>query len=158
MKLKTKFQDEDFELGEVADVDITTMPDGCFKANAKAMRGGLHTFYYDTKGDFDNDWEDVPEEPKKGWYLDSIGRPTKMVFGDDDFRQSLEAINNYFETEEEAKKTVKKLKAWKRLKDKGFAFKSFYTEYGDIVIRSGSDMSSSVEMWTDLVTCFGGEE
>lgn len=32
MKLKTKFQDEDFELGEVADVNIATMPDGRIKA------------------------------------------------------------------------------------------------------------------------------
>lgn len=31
-------------------------------------------------------------------------------------------IGNYFETKEEAEKAVEKLKAWKRLKDKGFKF------------------------------------
>lgn len=58
MKLKTKFQDEDFELGEVADVDIATMPDGRIKAQAVAKAGGLHTFSYSTKAEFDEAWED----------------------------------------------------------------------------------------------------
>ena len=64
MKLKTVFQDEDFELGEVADVDIATMPDGRIKAQAVAKAGGLHTFFYDTLWGLWNDWADVDGRTK----------------------------------------------------------------------------------------------
>ena len=37
----------------------------------------------------------------------------------DDFNKS---IGNYFETEKEAEKAVERLRAWKRMKDKGFRF------------------------------------
>lgn len=125
MKLKTKFQDEDFDLGEGADVDITTMPDGCFKARAKAMRGGLHTFYYNTKADFDADWEDYKEEPKEYWCIDWTGGVNHIIPLDDShdkYENNKKEIGNYFETKEEAEKAVEKLKAWQRLKDNGFRF------------------------------------
>jgi len=61
MKLRTKFQDEDFELGEVVDADIATMPDGRIKIQAVAKAGGLHTIFYDKLKDLVEEWEDVPE-------------------------------------------------------------------------------------------------
>lgn len=146
MKLKTKFQDEDFELGEVADVDIATMPDGRFKAQAKAMRGRLHTFFYGTKADFDADWEDAPEEPKGIIKVEKSIYPT-CVYID-------------YATEEEAEKALKKLKAFTRLKGKGFEFRwidmqtgqikySFFLKEGQKVTRKDED---------DLLLLFGGEE
>ena len=72
MKLKTKFQDEAYKLGEVADVDIATMPDGRIKAQAVAKSGGVHTFFYDDLKTFANDWEDY-KEPKDIWWLDNEG-------------------------------------------------------------------------------------
>lgn len=66
-------------------------------------------------------------------------------------------IGIYFETEEEAEKAVEKLKAWKRLKDKGFKWR--YYSLGDgnkfrvyFSIKDGADIG------TDLDLLFGGEE
>ena len=75
MKLKTKFQDEDFKLGEVTDVDIATMPDGRIKAQAIAEAGGNHTFYYDNLQEMYEKWEDAPEEPKTFWAISWAGEP-----------------------------------------------------------------------------------
>ena len=58
MKLRTKFQDEDFELGEVVDVAMATMPDGRVILRGKAAKGGLHTFYYKSLKDLTDNWED----------------------------------------------------------------------------------------------------
>lgn len=121
MKLKTEFQDEDFKLGEVADVNIATMPDGRIKAQAVAKSGGVHTFFYDDLKTFTDDWEDVPEEPKTEFYITAWGDIREYTTENERFafKQKL-AIGNYFETREEAEKTVEKLKALKRLEDKGF--------------------------------------
>lgn len=108
MKLKTKFQDEDFELGEVADVDIATMPDGSIKVQSIAERGGLHTFFYKTKAEFDDDWEDALEEPKVIIKVEKNMVPTYL---------HIKCL-----TEEEAEEAVRKLKAWERLKDAGLKF------------------------------------
>lgn len=163
MKLKTKFQDEDFELGEVTDVDITTMPDGCFKANAKAMRGGLHTFYYDTKAAFDADWEDAPEDTKDFWYIRCGG----VVKQNED--SSLEEhhidkhkeIGNYFSSREDAEKAVEKLKAWKRLKDKEVKLKIVtigHKKYLEPTAEDDKTFDEVKELIKDFELIFGGEE
>lgn len=106
MRLRTKFQDEDFELGEVADVNIVTTTDGRIKARAEAMRGGLHIIFYKTKAEFDADWEDAPEEPKGIKSVGNIGSSVHIELG----------------SKEEAEKAVERLRAWQRLKKKGFRF------------------------------------
>lgn len=73
------------------------------------------------------------------------------------------SIGNYFETKEEAEKAVEKLKAWKRLKDKGFRFDGY-----DVAHNSNSDLCGQLfykagdyyieEVEKDLDICFGGEE
>lgn len=65
-----------------------------------------------------NDYEDC-EEPKEYWYIDING---EIMFDnvEDDTVKVMREIGNYFETEEEAERAVEKLKAAKRLKDKGF--------------------------------------
>ena len=76
---------------------------------------------YGSLEEFNKDWEDAPEEPKKYWFIDAdfgicgdkyTGEPPKYKY----------EIGNYFKTKEEAERAVEKLKAWKRLKDKGFRF------------------------------------
>ena len=74
------------------------------------------------------EWEDY-EEPKndKMFWIDydsEVVEDTTTPF-DTDIKQ-LKKIGNYFETKEEAEKAVEKLKAWKRLKDRGFRFKTHY--------------------------------
>lgn len=123
MKLKTVFQDEAFKLGEVADVDIATMPDGRIKAQAVAKSGGVHTFFYDDLKTFANDWEDYEDEHL---YVISaeISCGYECVLKDDyaTLCDTAVELGIGFKTEKEAQKTVEKMKAWTRLEDKGFRF------------------------------------
>ena len=98
---------------------------------------------------------------QKGWYLDSFGKPIKIVFGSDEFIQSLEAVGNHFETEKEAKKAGKKLEALTRLKDKGFRFQFWDSSYSGDNIAFFIDWinaDSKKEIEDDLDLLFGGEE
>lgn len=68
-------------------------------------------------------WEDYYEEPKGYWSYDTFNNDvTFNSIANEDDRKADQEIGNYFETKEEAEKAVEKLKAWKRLKDKGFRF------------------------------------
>ena len=130
---------------------------------------GSKVWYYDTLAELTEDWEDY-EEPKKGWYLSSLGLTIENAFGDDGFRKRLESICNYFETEEEAEKAVEKLKALKRLRDKGFKFTGFsegeikfkldeeYSEFTYKGYDEGCEFYLNDEVDRDLTCLFGGEE
>ena len=110
MKLKTKFQDEDFELGEVVEgviVECLGKHEEELRVIATAAKGGQHTFYYSSIKKFMDDWEDY-EEPK------GI-RSISVSYGD-------KRITIEFSTREETVEAYEKLTAWKRLKDKGFEF------------------------------------
>lgn len=79
---------------------------------------------YHSLAELNEDWEDVPEEPKEWWYIDIHG-PHEVTNNDEYYQQVKAAskeVGNYFETRTEAEKAVEKLKAFKRLKDKGFRF------------------------------------
>ena len=81
------------------------------------------------------EWEDVPEEPKEHYFITEYGGVFSLneyeglnnVANVEDYKQ----IGNYFETKEEAEKAVEKLKAWKRLKDKGFEIEGWDNNIGD---------------------------
>ena len=172
MKLRTKFQDEDFELGEVVEgviVECLGKHEEELRVIATAAKGGQHTFYYSSIKKFMDDWEDAPEEPKKGWYLNSLGEPIKNVFGGDDFTQPLEAIGNHFATKEETEKAVEKLKALTRLSKCGFRFEGYNNRDrmngGDIAIYAHVDTphnnlieDAQPDMLKDLDLLFGGKE
>jgi len=123
-------------------------------------------------GEAINDWIDYDDldylarnwerykEPKDYWFIDYDGgiipfSKTKDTATDKLMKQ----IGNYFETKEEAEKAAEKLKAWKRLKDKGIRFNgwkctgsisfTFDNYYGDGQPKSASD---------ELDLLFGGEE
>lgn len=112
------------------------------------------------------EWEDVPEEPKSYYYITSIGEIVFRGFSlkkwnDGDERRK--QIGNYFETKEEAEKAVEKLKAWKRLKDKGFRFTAWKngilfdeTVAGQVRYEFPIDNKNDIEKDLDLL--FGGEE
>lgn len=77
---------------------------------------------YSSLAELNAEWEDY-EEPKGYWYIRDDGSGVGFSPLDDStvaHRRSI--IGNYFESEEEAKRALEKLKAWKRLKDKGFEF------------------------------------
>ena len=69
---------------------------------------------------------------------------------------ALKSIGKYFETKEEAEKSVEKLKAWKRLKDNGFKFIKYDTEHcamATIYFRYDDSVNK-----VDLDLLFGGKE
>lgn len=129
---------------------------------------GSKCWYYDTITELNEKWE-YYEEPKDNnyWYIDDFGR---IQFSSEVLDEIGEHPNNwmarklfgnYFETKEEAEKAVEKLKAWKRLKDKGFSIYSWDYEFDmvdkpaqTIILRASAVDSSN----TDLDLLFGGEE
>ena len=114
--------------------------------------------YYNSLAELNAEWEDTPEEPKEHWYIGNSGLVHKEKTNL--YSEAREAIGNCFGSPKEAEKAVEKLKAWKRLKNKGFRFDgwkctgsisfTFDNYYGDGQPRSASD---------DLDLLFsGGEE
>ena len=124
------------------------------KAGAKS---GSLTCFESSIAELNEEWEDY-EEPKDFWFIDDEG---DVEVGGEEYEENLDkmkSIGNYFETEEEAKKAVEKLKAWKRLKDNGFKFEGWKRdEYycGDFTITA-TDQTSCDDKDLDLL--FRGEE
>ena len=121
---------------------------------------------YNSLTEFNEEWEDAPEESKEYWFINS-GRESVSYNEEDEEPEDTEAckeIGNYFETKEEAEKAVEKLKAWKRLKDKGFEFDGWTIDDGlKISIRTNFEggniySESEKEIRSDLDLLFGGEE
>ena len=108
---------------------------------------------------FLDEWEDY-EEPKEYWFINTeegatIEKTSEMFETTDKERKE---IGNYFETKEEAEKAVERLKAWKRLKDKGFKFEKWKRDpryCGDYMIWGYDVLTSNDE---DLDLLFGGKE
>ena len=119
MKLKTKFQDEDFDLGEVIDASIMYGYED--KIEVYCTEKMKHRKYNSIK-DFTDHWEDATEEPKEYWHIFGTNITKTQEGFDEIFDKRNKEIGNYFETKEEAEKAVEKLKSFKRLKDKGFRF------------------------------------
>ena len=108
MKLRNK---KTGEIREVADVIIE---------NLKKNGSTLNAISID---EIKNEWEDY-EEPKEYWFIDYDGGIIPFDRRKETATDRLmKSIGNYFETKEEVELAVRKLKAWKRLKDKGFRFK-----------------------------------
>ena len=124
--------------------------------------------YYNSLAELNAEWEDVPEEPKEHWYINYLCEADKLNIDENftDAERSLILdrqleIGNYFETKEEAEKAVEKLKAWQRLKEKGFKFigKTYETDkrFGSIFYKLNDDTYSE-DIIQDLDLLFGGEE
>jgi hypothetical protein len=123
-------------------------------------------FTINSLAELNEEWEDY-EEPKEYWCIDWTGGVNHITLLDDstdEYEKDKIQIGNYFETREEAEKAVEKLKAWKRLKDKGFRFMGWTIDDGlRISICSNIDEEDIYdedkrEMKPDLDLLFGGEE
>lgn len=79
------------------------------------------------------------------------------ISADANIRKSFEfdsvrnSIGNSFPTSEEAEKTVEKLRAWKRLKDKGFQWRYYAMGDGDkfrayFSIKDGADIGADLDL------------
>lgn len=122
-----------------------------------------------TKDDFDigynlktlaEEWEDY-EEPTGYWYIDFDGEVLGCAEGfDEETEERRNEIGNYFETREEAEKAVEKLKAWKRLKDKGLKFVGWEDTNNDVndILFELPYMEWDKNVSDDLDSLFGGEK
>ena len=106
-------------------------------------------------------WEEYEEEPEEYWCITARGNLHYLQDMTDENDKDHREIGNYFETKEEAEKAVEKLKAFKRLRDKGFRFNRWTipeepkTPHIKLVIEAEMDVPDSPY---DLDPCFGGEE
>ena len=117
---------------------------------------GIYKKEYNSLAELNAEWEDVPEEPKEYWYIDIDG---EIMFDnvEDDTVKVMREIGNYFSSREEAEQAVEKLKAWKRLKDKGFRF----TGWNGTMTGRGIEYEAGkyYAKWVDdMNLLFGGEE
>lgn len=116
--------------------------------------------FYDSLDKVNEEWEDY-EEPKEYWFIDSGGEVGEATYLTDRDRTNLRNFGNYFETREEAQKALEKLKAWKRLKDKGFSFREWFWKTQCIAYNLDyTDITEEQieEAEKDLDLLFGGEE
>ena len=121
---------------------------------------------YRNLAELNEEWEDY-EEPKEYYYLNEYLELDHEMWTDTEFDNKLKALGNYFETKEEAENAVEKLKAWKRLKDKGFKFAGWNTALSEISfevpesffpIKSYNISCITDETEVDLDLLFGDEE
>lgn len=124
---------------------------------------------YNSLAEIMGEWEDY-EEPKRHWFISGTRVYEENGYSDEGIA-SLESVGNHFKTKEEAERAVEKLKAWKRLRDKGFRFEGIKEDYTRILqqnpFRTGKrylqfnkseDEDWMKENWNDLDLLFGGEE
>ncbi len=124
---------------------------------------GDKKYVYHSLTELNAEWEDYEEPSKTIWQIKDSGE--LQDFEEDDFSdgyiESSKSIGNYFETKEEAEKAVEKLKAWKRLKEKGFRFDGWDENHHNLGIIEFSFDKVENNVWDfekDLDLLFGGEE
>lgn len=107
---------------------------------------GDKKYVYHSLAELNAVWEDVPEEPEEYWYIDYDGG---ILCGESDnsfAEKMMISMGNHFKSLEEAALAIRKLKAWKRLKDKGFRLKMWEWEFiyndnisGELIIKAHID-------------------
>lgn len=124
----------------------------------KCINGRTFVQFDDGKGTFkfearslaklNEEWEDY-EEPKEYWCVDCDGMVLYEKDENDDYDIGCRKVGNYFETKEEAEKAVEKLRAWKRLKDRGLRIDDWYVypKFGHMtVIFKINDINDVVDI------------
>lgn len=146
MKLRNK------KTSEIADVQIFGEN---FLIEAKDYPNNL-TKVISSLAELKEDWEDY-EETKDHWHIGCEG--DVFIDNTERYLKSYSSIGNDFDSREEAEKVVEKLKAWKRLKDKGFRFERWLIggEYGNTITFSDY-IKCNDETRADLDSLFGGED
>ena len=152
MKLRNK------RTGEIKEWDFGNWYQRILNPDNKESYECTLSEFIDRTAEFREEWEDY-EEPKEYWYIDIDGG-IMLDNVEDDTVKVMREIGNYFETREEAEKAVEKLKAFKRLKDKGFRFRGWIREHkkGSADITIASFIDEDYDITNDLDICFGGEE
>ena len=150
MKLRNK------KTGEIGEVGYSANSSGEIIVNHIDDLDEWYT--YKSLAELNEEWEDMPEEPKEHWYIDWDGK--LMSSTDEEGWKAAISIGNYFSSKEEAEKAVEKLKAWKRLKDKGFRFENNSLDICCHTINFKIDRQFDMtdETSKDLHLLFGGKQ
>ena len=126
-------------------------------------KNGVQLAKYNSLADLNAEWKDY-EEPKSWWFIDCNG---EVYIGDYAVKEHTEQhklIGNYFPSKEKAEQAVEKLKAWKRLKDKGFRFsKDWVYRYDQPKVENHTyfefvAICENGIRFDDLDLLFGGKE
>jgi len=116
---------------------------------------------YDSLAELNEEWEDY-KEPKKHYFtIDDDGVLVCRTAGDFLNEELCRQIGNYFETREEAERALNKLKALKRLKDKGLVIgKCVRNQTGTYSVLLSWDDVPPVrkDVDADMRLVFGGED
>lgn len=131
--------------------------------------GDYDTKQYNSLAELCEEWEDY-EETKVGYIVDPMEEDCVSEddsgYEESDVERAKE-LGIWFETEEEAEKAVEKLKAWKRLQDKGFKINDWNMAMRELSVevpekffdkQGPITMGISDETKSDLDLLFGGEE
>lgn len=111
---------------------------------------------YYSLAELEQDWEDYDDN--LGYYIGPSGINGITGILSEKTIDWLKEIGNFFETREEAEKAVEKLKAFKRLKDKGMIKYSFHREKGGIDLDFYILTILAPREKDSLDLLFGGEE
>ena len=109
-------------------------------------------YTYNSLAELNSEWEDY-EEPKEYWYV--YGNQALNNKCDGIMEDNFKEIGNYFETKKEAEQAVEKLKAWKRLRDKGFMI-TLQSCKGNAWLQA--NWGNLQGDYSDVLLLFGGEE
>lgn len=129
---------------------------------------GTFKFEVHSLAELNAEWEDY-EEPKEYWYIDYDGGILCGETDNSSAEKMMISMGNHFESLEEAEKAVEKLKAFKRLKDKGFRFVGVRgigkvidfdipAPYNHVAFDEYNANEDELEFYTDLMLIFGGEK
>ena len=112
---------------------------------------------YKSLAELNEEWEDY-EEPD-GWCVTMYGGISRITGEDIALVPELKVIGNYFNDKESAYDALDKLKAWKRLKDKGYYFKRWHLDklHFEIELRAKEYDFVTDELKQDLDLLFGSE-
>lgn len=137
---------------------------------AEAREDGIYLYdekteqWHKYKLDLLAEWWEYYEEPE-GWCITMYGGISKISKDDEDFIPDLEEIGNHFNDKESAYDALEKLKALKRLEDKGFKFDDWRVgcvanHSAEVIIYANLDNAhdARIEARQDLDLLFGGEE
>lgn len=154
MKLKNK---KTGEIIEVESLDVDSPTEGIVGIPSFDRKGS-----YNSLAELNEEWCDY-EEPEEFYIVEQRGTVGSRFRTGDEYEKKFKSIGNYFESREEAEKAVEKLKAWKRLKDKGFKVDLWDYDGGNYQerIKTGRTLfrvKDYEENDKDLDLLFGGEK
>lgn len=110
-------------------------------------------------------WEyyEKPEKPEEHWAIDQFGEPINVSGLSSLQLEKLHQLGNDFSSENATIEVLEKLKAWRRLEDKGFRFDGYDVAHksngnlaGQIFYDAGNYSIEDIENEMDLL--FGGED